>query len=42
VYVALGDDGRPHAATPLALTTDAERATFAAGAARQAHRIAQR
>ena len=42
VYVALGDDGRPAPATPLALTTEEERATFAAGAARQAHRIATR
>jgi uncharacterized protein (TIGR00369 family) len=42
VYVALGDDGRPATATPLALTTDEERATFAAGAARQARRIANR
>jgi len=39
VYVALGDDGRPQPATPLLLTTDEERAVFAAGAARQKHRI---
>jgi len=42
VYVALGDDGRPATATPLELTTDEERASFSAGAARQAHRIANR
>ena len=42
VYVALGDDGRPATATALALTTDEERASFDAGAARQAHRIANR
>lgn len=42
VYVALGDDGRPTAARPLALATEEERATFAAGAARQAYRLANR
>jgi len=42
VYVALGDDGRPRPATPLLVTTDEERAYFAAGAARQARRIEQR
>jgi len=42
VYVALGDDGRPAVATPLAVTTDAERESFAAGATRQAYRIANR
>jgi len=42
VYVALGEDGRPSSAPGLALTTDEARAAFAAGAARQAHRIAQR
>jgi uncharacterized protein (TIGR00369 family) len=40
VYVALGDDGRPTPAPPLALTSDAERAAFEAGARRQAHRVA--
>jgi len=42
VYVALGKDGRPEAATPLLLATDEDRARFAAGAERQARRIAQR
>ncbi len=42
VYVALGEDGRPVPATPLALTTDAARAAFEAGAKRHAHRIANR
>jgi uncharacterized protein (TIGR00369 family) len=42
VYVALGDDGRPVSAPPLALRTDAERATFEAGTKRQAYRIANR
>ncbi|HTQ02835.1 MAG TPA: acyl-CoA thioesterase [Polyangiaceae bacterium] len=42
VYVALGEDGRPSPVTPLALTTDAARATFEAGARRQAHRVANR
>ena len=42
VYVALDDDGRPQPATPLLLTTDEERAIFAAGAARQRHRIERR
>ena len=42
VYVALGDDGRPATATPLALTTDEERAAFAAGALRHARRIESR
>ncbi len=42
VYVALGEDGRPSPARQLALTTDEERAAFAAGAARQAHRVTSR
>jgi uncharacterized protein (TIGR00369 family) len=42
VYVALGPDGRPTAAPPLALTTDEERANFAAGATRHARRLAER
>jgi len=42
VYVSLGDDGRPSPANPLLVTTDEERAHFAAGAARQARRIEQR
>ena len=42
VYVALGENGRPSTATPLSLTTDEEKATFEAGAKRQAYRIASR
>jgi uncharacterized protein (TIGR00369 family) len=42
VYVALGPDGRPVAAPPLALATDEERTMFAAGAARHARRVAER
>jgi len=42
VYVALGPDRRPTPAPPLELTTDEERASFAAGAARHARRLAQR
>lgn len=42
VYVALGGDGRPTPAPPLALTSDEERADFAAGAARHARRVAER
>jgi uncharacterized protein (TIGR00369 family) len=40
VYVALGDDGRPAVVPELALETDEDRELFAAGKARQAHRIA--
>ena len=42
VYVALGPDGRPVPAPPLALTTDGERALLAAGELRHARRIAER
>jgi acyl-CoA hydrolase len=42
VYVALGEDNRPSPAPALALTTDEARAAFAAGAARQAHRLSHR
>ncbi|HKO47572.1 MAG TPA: acyl-CoA thioesterase [Polyangiaceae bacterium] len=40
VYVALGDDGRPTAVPELDLETDEDRELFAAGRARQQHRIA--
>ena len=40
VYVALGDDGRPAPVPELALETDEDRELFAAGKARQAHRVA--
>jgi uncharacterized protein (TIGR00369 family) len=42
VYVALGANGLASPAPQLELTTDAERADFAAGAARHARRIAER
>jgi len=40
VYVALGDDGRPAPVPELELETDEDRELFAAGRARQQHRIA--
>ena len=40
VYVALGSDGRPAPVPELVLTTDEERDLFAAGVARQKHRLA--
>lgn len=39
VYVALDEDGKPARVPPLIPETDAERVRFAAGAARQAHRL---
>jgi uncharacterized protein (TIGR00369 family) len=42
VYVALGDDGRPHEVAPLELHTDAERARFARAEERRRFRLAQR
>jgi acyl-CoA hydrolase len=42
VYVALGPDGRPTPARPLALRTEAERLGFEEGRQRQAHRVGSR
>jgi uncharacterized protein (TIGR00369 family) len=42
VFVALGDDGRPHELAPLELRTDAERARFARAEDRRRFRLAQR
>jgi uncharacterized protein (TIGR00369 family) len=42
VYVALGPDGRPAPAPPLALRTEADRLGFEAGRLRQAHRVSSR
>jgi uncharacterized protein (TIGR00369 family) len=42
VYVALGPDGRPASAPPLALRTEAERLGFEEGRLRQAHRVGNR
>jgi uncharacterized protein (TIGR00369 family) len=42
VYVALGDDGRPCPVPELELHTEEEHASFAAGIARQRHRVAHR
>ena len=40
VYVALDEDGRPAVVPELALETDEDRELFAAGRARQQHRLA--
>ena len=42
VFVALGDDGRPHEMPPLQLRTDAERARFERAEDRRRFRLAQR
>jgi uncharacterized protein (TIGR00369 family) len=42
VFVALGDDGRPHELPPLTLQTDAERERFARAEERRRFRLAQR
>jgi uncharacterized protein (TIGR00369 family) len=42
VYVALGPDGRPAPAPPLALRTEEERLRFEEGRQRQAHRVGSR
>jgi uncharacterized protein (TIGR00369 family) len=42
VYVALGDDGRPHELPPLEIRTEAERARFARAEERRRFRFAQR
>jgi uncharacterized protein (TIGR00369 family) len=42
VFVALGDDGRPHELPSLELRTDAERARFARAEDRRQFRLAQR
>ncbi len=42
VYVALDERGRPTPVPPLVLETADEKARFERGAARQAHRLAQR
>lgn len=42
VFVALGDDGRPHEVPPLELRTDEERARFSRAEDRRQFRLAQR
>jgi uncharacterized protein (TIGR00369 family) len=42
VYVALGDDGRPHVVPPLELQSDADRQRFAQAEVRREFRLAQR
>jgi acyl-CoA hydrolase len=42
VFVALGDDGRPHELPSLELRTEAERARFARAEDRRQFRLAQR
>jgi len=42
VYVALGADGRPAPAPPLALRTEEERLRFEQGRQRQAYRVGNR
>jgi uncharacterized protein (TIGR00369 family) len=42
VFVALGDDGRPHEVPPLELRTEAERQRFARAEERRQFRLAQR
>jgi uncharacterized protein (TIGR00369 family) len=42
VFVALGDDGRPHEVPPLELHTEAERLRFARAEERRRFRLAQR
>jgi uncharacterized protein (TIGR00369 family) len=42
VYVALGDDGRPHPIPPLELQSDADRQRFAQAEERRHFRLAQR
>ncbi len=42
VFVALGDDGRPHEMPPLELRTDAERVRFSRAEDRRRFRLAQR
>jgi uncharacterized protein (TIGR00369 family) len=42
VFVALGDDGRPHELPPLELRSDAERLRFARAEDRRQFRLAQR
>jgi acyl-CoA hydrolase len=42
VFVALGDDGRPHELPPLELRTQAERDRFARAEERRRFRLAQR
>jgi uncharacterized protein (TIGR00369 family) len=42
VFVALGDDGRPHELPPLDLRTDAERVRFSRAEDRRRFRLAQR
>lgn len=42
VFVALGDDGRPHEMPPLQLRTDAERTRFERAEDRRRFRLAQR
>jgi uncharacterized protein (TIGR00369 family) len=42
VFVALGEDGRPHEIPPLELRTDAERARFERAEERRRFRLAQR
>ena len=42
VFVALGEDGRPHEIPPLELRTDAERVRFERAEERRRFRLAQR
>jgi acyl-CoA hydrolase len=42
VFVALGEDGRPHEVPPLELRTEAERTRFARAEERRRFRLAQR